>query len=227
VVLWNPSYSFEYYGNVKGAKVNEIDGTMAVIPNYEAKAFKSYGAYVLMREKRLKLKPKKKPMSKIQQMINEKFAKEMQIKVTPLVGGGKDLIRVLQLTQCTMSAEVVLFHELGHVKQYFESGGEANWAGRISNADNTAKVEADNLARHENLMSKECGLSIRAHYKHSVKGFEEVIKGYERGEGWKLKALRITDNMVAREKDDKLLASKANDSGEIKEEDLVVSPDHC
>lgn len=64
--------------------------------------------------------------------------------------GNKEKARIICATSNFMPPEITLFHELGHVKQYFESY-RYQW---INFTDDLIRLEADNLARHEHPISK-------------------------------------------------------------------------
>ena len=106
---------------------------------------------------------------------------------------GTQKIRVVRVTRAFMPAWIVLFHELGHVKQYFEGGDLAAWKSRLGD---TNGIEAENLAKHENPMCVETKKPVRAHYKHNVYGFDGLVQAY--GTGQKINAWKQADTVGAR-----------------------------
>jgi hypothetical protein len=138
VVLWNPDYQFEYFGNVEGAKIE---------PNGDIKPLgpREPGGYV--------------------------YKYKTAFSVTT---------RVIRLTRAKMASWIVLFHELGHTKQFWEGGAtlaqaEQAWLTRLGK---TAAIEADNLAHHENPMCADVRIAPRAHYKHNTFGLNDLLRGY-------------------------------------------------
>jgi len=111
----------------------------------------------------------------------------------PRKGFGPLKTRVIRVTAGKMPAWLVLFHELGHVKQYFEAG-DAQWKIRLGD---TNKIEADNLDDHEWPMCRDIGIPVRKHYKHNIFGFESIRKTYSaptKAGAWKAassKTLRV------------------------------------
>ena len=106
--------------------------------------------------------------------------------------------RVIRVTESLMPAWIVLFHELGHVKQYFEGGSEGAWTVRLND---TNAIEAENLIKHENPICTETSRSIRAHYKHSIHGFSDLAQRYSVGQkvnAWKC-ATSVTDRKILEE----------------------------
>jgi hypothetical protein len=147
VVLWNPHYDFDYFGDVDGVEI----GAAGDIKPIEAKRA---GGYVYQQKGKM----------------------------------GIARVRVIRVTEGRMPAWVVLFHELGHVKQYFEAGGLNGWLGRLQD---TNAIEADNLADHEQPICRDLKLPLRAHYKHSALGFADVVQKYATGmnaNAWKAAA---------------------------------------
>jgi hypothetical protein len=76
-------------------------------------------------------------------------------------------------TLTTYPPHVVLAHELGHMKQYFETSDSAisraaDWIKRIVDIN---ALEADNLARHEHPYCKELGIPYRVNYK-DIPGYQ-------------------------------------------------------
>jgi len=136
VVLWNPYYKFEYFGDVEGAVLDR-------------------GGSVTVRREQA-LKPGDPYYHHVKGMITIK-------------------IPVVLMVDATMPSWLVLFHELGHVKQYYESGGEAGWNKKLGDV---AAIEADNLKRHENPICRDLKLPIRAHYKHMSFGFTNLLQMY-------------------------------------------------
>lgn len=114
-------------------------------------------------------------------------------------------VPVVRCTLSTMPAWIVLYHELGHVKQYFEGGNNAvnTW---IEKLKDTASIEADNLDRHENPICKEAQLGIREHYKHMRIGFDAVLSAYT---GAKAPAFRTSPSPMQRAIDDATLRQQA------------------
>jgi len=131
---------------------------------------------------------------------------------------GSNLIKVpvVRYTKGKMPPWVVLYHELGHVKQYFQAGvnNKKNtsqlddaWRTRLSNTD---AIEAENLADHENPICVETGLSERRHYKHMGNGMYRVIEAYA---GKKAPALRVASDPRTRvTMDQQLRASLQTDT---------------
>lgn len=136
VVLWNPYYQFNYFGNVEGLEVNPSG---ALTPRKES-AIRSGDPYL------------------------QHVGKFSTIKIPAVL-----------MVDSTMPSWVVLYHELGHVKQYYEAGGEAAWKKKLAKV---AAIEADNLKRHENPICVDVKLPIRAHYKHMSLGLEGVLQTY-------------------------------------------------
>lgn len=92
--------------------------------------------------------------------------------------GLQQSFNVIRVTKSVMPPWVVLFHELGHMKQYFEGGSASAWEARLPDS---AGIEEDNLERHERPICREIGLPVRAHYKHNVFGFADVKQRYGGG----------------------------------------------
>jgi hypothetical protein len=109
-------------------------------------------------------------------------------------------VPVVRYTRSEMAPWAVLFHELGHVKQFY-SGLPATWLLRLRD---TAEIEAENLAQHENPMCLEADIAIRAHYKHMENGFVFIAGTYAFPA--KKPALRISSSRQQRIKDDLELA---------------------
>jgi len=106
-------------------------------------------------------------------------------------------IPTVRFTKNQMPAWLVFYHELGHVKQYYEGGVTKNaadiiWTGKLKN---TAAIEADNLARHEIPICKEINIPPRAHYKHMENGFQGILTAFP---GRKSPALRVADTLAER-----------------------------
>jgi len=103
---------------------------------------------------------------------------------------------VVRYTKSEMPPWIVLHHELGHVKQYY-SGTPQAWVLRLAD---TAQIEAENLALHENPICRNAGIAIRAHYKHMVNGFGIVAAAYAIEK--KRPALRVSTSSKDRTRDD-------------------------
>ena len=157
VVLWCPSYDFDYFGDVEGVELGAA-GDVKPIPVTKA------GGYLWQQKGKL----------------------------------GLQKVRVIRVTEGKMPAWVVLFHELGHVKQYFEAGGMRGWLERLKD---TNLIEADNLADHEQPICRDIRIQIRAHYKHSALGFVDIVKKYSTGmsaSAWKpAKTVALRTNVEA------------------------------
>ena len=106
-------------------------------------------------------------------------------------------VPVVRYTKGFMAPWIVLFHELGHVKQYYEAGGEGGWVVRLANTDG---IEADNLLRHENPICKETNIAIRLHYKHMANGMGDINAAFATDK--KKPALRVSNSPVERIKMD-------------------------
>ena len=119
---------------------------------------------------------------------------------------GNIRITVIQAVLNDMPPEITLFHELGHVKQYYAGGGELAWSGRLSNS---ASIEAENLSHHENPICRQWPQGVRTHYKHSDKVLQPITSSYLFSP-WKKKALRICNGQNARNQDDLYLQGKAS-----------------
>jgi hypothetical protein len=119
-------------------------------------------------------------------------------------------VPVVRYTKSLMPPWIVLFHELGHTKQYY-SNTPANWDIRLQNTDD---IEAENLALHEQPICTEATLAIRAHYKHMVNGFEFIASAYREK---KKPALRVSEGRQKRIADDQeliqLVAGQNGDTG--------------
>ncbi len=153
VVLWNPSFEFDYFGDVKGV---DVSNSGDIVPRPTSKSGGYYYQY-------------------------------------PLGSFGSTKARIVRVTKGKMPAWIVLFHELGHVKQYFDGGGLTEWAERLKD---TNAIEAENLSKHENPMCVETGRPIRAHYKHSTHGFHDLVQRYSRGK--KVNAWKAADDAAGR-----------------------------
>jgi len=136
VVLWNPYYKFDYFGDVEGVIINP-SGDVSV--------------------------------------PQERALKPGDMYLQHVTNFGTTKVPVVLMTEATMPSWLVLFHELGHVVQYYESGGEAGWGQRLTNVD---AIEAENLKLHENPICRHVQLPIRAHYKHMSFGFAGLIQTY-------------------------------------------------
>jgi len=127
-------------------------------------------------------------------------------------------VPVVRYTMGKMPSWVVLYHELGHVKQYFQPGEnnqknaaqlDTLWRSRLTDTDG---IEAENLAEHENPICIETGLSVRKHYKHMGNGMYRIAEAYV---GNKAPALRVASDRNARVVDDGVLhASVGNDKNQ-------------
>ena len=111
-------------------------------------------------------------------------------------------VPVVRYTKSEMPAWIVLHHELGHVKQYY-SGTPEGWVRRLLD---TADIEADNLATHENPICRSANIAIRANYKHMINGFGLVASAYAMEN--KKPALRVSDSTSSRVRDDIELEKK-------------------
>lgn len=117
---------------------------------------------------------------------------------------GKQTVRVIRVTKGKMPAWVVLYHELGHVKQYYEGGSADAWTVRLNN---TSAIEAENLDKHENPICRDIGRPIRAHYKHSTHGFHDLIQRYSLGR--KQNAWKCANDVPDREEIERRLREEA------------------
>ncbi len=172
VVLWNPSYAFPYYGDVKGVTFNSSGDTKAEPTKSTEGYYYQYKSGIATLE-----------------------------------------ARVIRVTKSQMPAWIVLYHELGHVKQYFDCGGADGWERRLSD---TSSIEAENLTKHENPICVETNRAIRAHYKHSIYGFNDLIQQYSFGK--KANAWKESDNRNERAALEKELEREANQSAKDKPE---------
>lgn len=118
---------------------------------------------------------------------------------------------VVRYTRAYMPPWIVLYHELGHVKQYYEPHAlnpaadiGAAWSARLLNTD---QIEADNLRDHENPMCIGASLSPRAHYKHMANGFGFVTNQFNSPS--KAPALRVSEDVPHRTIDDAALLALA------------------
>jgi hypothetical protein len=164
VVLWNPHYDFDYFGDVDGVEI----GAAGDIKPIEARRA---GGYVYQQKGKM----------------------------------GIARVRVIRVTAGKMPAWVVLFHELGHVKQYFEAGGLSGWQGRLHD---TNAIEADNLADHEHPICRDLRLPVRAHYKHSALGFADVVQKYS--SGMNVNAWKSAADVAARARIETALKAEAD-----------------
>jgi len=114
-----------------------------------------------------------------------------------------------------MPAWIVLYHELGHVRQYFDCGGADGWRRRLSD---TSAIEAENLTKHENPICVETSRAIRAHYKHSIYGFKGLKRRYRYSSGEKANAWKESDNRNERAALEIELEREANQSAKDKPE---------
>lgn len=175
VVLWNPYYKFEYFGDVDGVKMNPSGDVV----KKQYSELKSGDMYL--------------------QTVNSFGASQ-----TPVVF----------MIEAEMPSWIVLFHELGHVKQYYESGGEADWKKKLGNV---AAIEADNLKRHEYPICRNVNLPTRGHYKHNIHGFSTLLQKYS---GLSIKEALIQAPNAAKLKEKKAtLLQKAKQNG-IRSRDL-------
>ncbi len=117
---------------------------------------------------------------------------------------GSVSVPVVRYTRSEMPPWVVLYHEIGHVKQYY-SGTPQRWNQRLQDTD---EIEADNLRLHENPLCLNANIAIRAHYKHMVNGFGIVASAYAVPN--KRPALRISPDSRRRIQDDQELARAIN-----------------
>jgi hypothetical protein len=110
------------------------------------------------------------------------------IKNKPLLTkGGRSYGRiVVVVTKYDMPANLVLFHELGHVKQYFTSDyarglmGKSSFVSKMTGRDSDIfAYEADNLRRHEHPMCREMLLPLRAHYKDDLSGWFNHVPQFD------------------------------------------------
>ncbi|MEN8177257.1 MAG: hypothetical protein ABFS39_01380 [Pseudomonadota bacterium] len=176
VVLWNPNYQFDYFGDVKGVHINS-SGDITPMSYRERKGY-----------------------------IYHYKVRSARNKVT-----------VVRVTQAKMPSWIVLFHELGHVTQYFKGNAplDSAWATRLAN---TQDIEAENLTKHENPICVETGLPIRAHYKHSTYGFLDLRQRYSVGK--KQNAWKAADSLEERKRIEQDLKSEAERNAR-----LVPAPD--
>lgn len=121
-------------------------------------------------------------------------------------------VPVVRYTKAFMEPWIVLLHELGHVKQYFEGGADPAswdraWSVRLGDTDG---IEADNLSRHENPVCREAGIAIRQHYKHMANGMGGINQAFASPK--KAPALRVANSPGERVKLDSelLYAAKYN-----------------
>ncbi len=88
-------------------------------------------------------------------------------------------IPVVRYTKGFMEPWIVLYHELGHVKQYWEGGAaneaETKWVEKLKDTD---AIEADNLKRHENPVCTDIHIAIRLHYKHMALGMGDINQAF-------------------------------------------------
>lgn len=83
----------------------------------------------------------------------------------------------LRATKWSLPAWVVLYHELGHAIQYFETVASKN-ARQRSDAlaiKFSTDFEADNLTRHENKICAESGLPVRKYYLSDISAFDAYV----------------------------------------------------
>lgn len=117
-------------------------------------------------------------------------------------------VPVIRYTRASMPSWLVLYHELGHVKQYYQPRAllpQADvvdlWNIRLTD---TASIEAENLALHENPICRQIQIAERKHYKHMANGMGNVASAYAVN---KAPALRVANNAADRVlKDAELLA---------------------
>ncbi len=119
------------------------------------------------------------------------------------------VVPVVRYTVSTMAPWIVLYHELGHVKQYYEAGGELGWNAKLTNV---AAIEADNLLRHENPICKQVTIAIRENYKHMPKGMEAVNQKYGTP-ALKEAIIKATDGLDRLRKEALLMFWTVRDSG--------------
>ena len=173
-VFWCADYRFEYYGDVDGVRT---DAAGSIYPRVPADVPAGGLLYKAATGKMVLGKP--------------------QVLDVPVV----------RYTKGQMPPWLVLFHELGHVKQFYAPGFtdmallDAAWAARLLN---TAAIEAENLASHENPLCRETAIAERMHYKHMSNGMSDVNSKYE---ALTLKpALRVATSPVERATQDNELA---------------------
>jgi hypothetical protein len=82
---------------------------------------------------------------------------------TKLVGKNFITKRVIIYTRTILPAWLVLYHELGHIRQSFEKGGDASF---LIYSQDTAAMESDNLARVEHPLCEQARIPKRASYMH-------------------------------------------------------------
>lgn len=119
-------------------------------------------------------------------------------------------VPVIRYTKASMPAWLVLYHELGHVKQYYQPAALAQhadvaglWNIRLMD---TAAIEAENLALHENPICRQISIAERRHYKHMANGMGNVASAYVMK---KAPALRVADDAADRIAQDEALLALA------------------
>lgn len=128
--------------------------------------------------------------------------------VTP--GGVR--LAVVQGTKHTMPSWLVLLHELGHAKQYYDPGvqGDRNqqWLNRNETAEAHLLVEEENLTEHERPLSRVAFGLERIRYGDALDAFQRLYEDYYATVSETMSAYRIR-SMSARIWDDKFLADEA------------------
>ena len=127
-----------------------------------------------------------------------------------LAAGRAVSVPVIRYTRASMPAWLVLYHELGHVKQYYQPAAlapQADVAGLWNiRLTDTAAIEAENLALHENPICRQINIAERRHYKHMANGMGNVASAYVNN---KAPALRVAANAADRVLQDAALLALA------------------
>jgi hypothetical protein len=148
-VLWCPDYRLNYFGDCEGLYWNA--GANLVIPppdNAQQNAWP--GAHY---------HPGDPPAAYPGEYVYRR---------------GGDAKRVVRLTWYWMPSWLVLYHELGHVKQYYSAPAGtryATWGNRLNNILND--IEAQNLRLHEKWLCRESGIPVRKHYNDDRDGHRD------------------------------------------------------
>jgi hypothetical protein len=115
------------------------------------------------------------------------------------IAGRAVSVPVIRYTKANMPPWLVLYHELGHVKQYYQPAASVQnadvvglWNIRLTDA---AAIEAENLALHENPICRQIHIAERRHYKHMANGMGNVASAYVMK---KAPALRVADDAAVR-----------------------------
>lgn len=130
---------------------------------------------------------------------------------TYLAAGRAVSVPVIRYTRASMPAWLVLYHELGHVKQYYQPAALVQHADVVGlwniRLTDTAAIEAENLALHENPICRQISIAERRHYKHMANGMGNVASAYVMK---KAPALRVADNAADRRLQDAALLALAS-----------------